>query len=390
MKRYRRPAAANTPGKASLRRLLPFLSQRDSVRRRPLKHSGPARLYLKKRRPSEKALPPGTDGFTVRKMAPGTNAPAENTRALPEDTARHGDVPAHESRPLLCRSMVLTVLTRLLHPPGWVLLSAPPIVFAALVCIFITESNNSVPAYAVYVMSAYCLCILIFPVCTMIKKAKAGIMQWITGTQFGEKYVHHLAFRGNISIYQGMAANFLYAAFRTAVGIRYGSVWSISIAAYYLVLGALRLSLILSCRSRDKLSRVRCYRRTAWLLFLLNVPMGGMILLMVLTNSCFSYPGYVIYLSAACTFYTVTISIVNLTRFGKLGNPLLSAAKVLNFISALMSVLGLQTAMIAQFSADDDSFRRLMNTITGGAVWTAVILTAVFSALRWSTRPRCK
>lgn len=77
-----------------------------------------------------------------------------------------------------------------------------------------------------------------------------------------------------------------------------------------------------------------CYRRIAWFLFLLNIPMGGMILLMVKTNSGFSYPGYIIYLSALYTFYTMGMSINNLVKYRKLGSPILSAAKVLNFVSA--------------------------------------------------------
>ena len=90
----------------------------------------------------------------------------------------------------------------------------------------------------------------------------------------------------------------------------------------------------------------RCYRVTAWLLFLLNIPMGGMIILMVLTNSGFSYPGHIIYLSALYTFYTLVTSVLNLVKFRRLGSPILTAAKVLNFISAMISILGLQTAMI--------------------------------------------
>ncbi len=84
------------------------------------------------------------------------------------------------------------------------------------------------------------------------------------------------------------------------------------------------------------------------------------------------------------TFYTMAMSVVNLAKYRKLGSPILSAAKVLNFIAALMSVLGLQTAMIAQFSAGNDVFRKTMNATTGGAVWSAVILTAVYMLHRSS------
>ena len=49
------------------------------------------------------------------------------------------------------------------------------------------------------------------------------------------------------------------------------------------------------------------------------------------------------------------------------------AAKVL---SAMMPILGLQTAMIAQFSGDAEHFRRMMNTITGSAVYAKELCEA--------------
>ena len=276
------------------------------------------------------------------------------------------------------------ILNKLLHPPKWVLFLVPPIIFAALIYIFLIGQKNSALAYPIYGLSAYCLTILILPLPKLMRNTKVCVMQRICDTEFGGKYVNDLAFRGNISIYQGMTANFLYVLFRIIVGIRYASVWFISMAVYYLVLAVLRLSLILNYRHKSKTVEMRCYRRTAWLLFLLNLPMGGMILLMVLTNSGYSYPGFVIYLSAMYTFYTMVTSVINLVRFCRLGSPILSAAKVLNFIAALMSILGLQTAMIAQFSTDGDGFRKMMNAITGGAIWLSVILTAVYMLCRSS------
>lgn len=278
----------------------------------------------------------------------------------------------------------LAIFNKFLHPPKWVLLLAPPVVFAALIYIFLTGQNNSALAYPIYGLSAYCLTILILPLPKLMRNAKVCVMRRINDTKFGGEYVNDLAFRGSVSIYQGMTVNFLYVLFRTVVGIRYASVWFISMAVYYLVLAVLRLSLVLNYRHKSKTVELRCYRRTAWLLFLLNLPMGGMILLMVLTNSGYSYPGYVIYLSAMYTFYTMVTSVINLVRFHRLGSPILSAAKVLNFIAALMSILGLQTAMIAQFSTEGDGFRKMMNAITGGAIWLSVILTAVYMLYRSS------
>ena len=285
------------------------------------------------------------------------------------------------------------MLHTLLHPAKWVRYSLPPAAFAALILIFASEQTESALAYPVYLMSAYSLAVLIAALPVLAKRIRqhkanllnrSKLMQKIASSAFVDQYLHDPAFRGSVSIYQGMIVNFFYVLFRIATGIRYASVWFISMAVYYMVLGGLRAYLISSYRRREAggLSfEYCCYRRTAWLLFLLNIPMGGMIVLMVRTNSGFFYPGYIIYLSALYTFYTMAVSIVNLVKFRKLGSPILSAAKVLNFVSAMMSILGLQTAMISRFSVNGENYRRLMNAVTGGFVYGIVVMIAVYMLL---------
>lgn len=279
------------------------------------------------------------------------------------------------------------ILKKMIHPPKWVLFLIPVVSYAALIFIFATGETESALAYPVYCMSAYSLVILLAAVPALTAKMKATVqnsrlMRKIADTKLGGKYLNDMAFRGGLSIYQGMTVNFFYVIFRIASGIRYRSAWFISMAVYYLVLGGMRALLVFHYRRGDKEQEIRCYRRIAWLLFLLNIPMGGMIVLMVKTNSGYSYPGYVIYISALYTFYSMTMSIVNVVKFRALGSPLLSAAKVLNFVSAMMSILGLQTAMIARFSQNGEDYRKMMNAITGGFVWGIVILVATYMLFR--------
>lgn len=278
------------------------------------------------------------------------------------------------------------IFQKLLHPSKWVLIFLPPISFAALIFIFATQNTKSATAYIIYCMSAYSLTIWSAAIPRLTKRIKSAIinsriMKKASASKITGRYLNDLAFRGNVSIYQGMAVNAFYVVFRIVAGIRYASVWFISMAVYYLVLGCLRAYLIVCYRRRDPELEHRCYHTTAWLLFLLNVPMGGMIVLMVRTNSAFSYPGSIIYLSALYTFYTMVTSVLNLVKFRKLGSPILSAAKVLNFIAAMMSILGLQTAMISRFSENGESYRKMMNAITGGFVYGIVILIAVIMLL---------
>ena len=45
-------------------------------------------------------------------------------------------------------------------------------------------------------------------------------------------------------------------------------------------------------------------------------------------------------------------------------------------VETLMSLFGLQTAMITAFSPDDEAFRLRMNTVTGTAVCAVVLIAA--------------
>lgn len=134
--------------------------------------------------------------------------------------------------------------------------------------------------------------------------------------------------------------------------------------------------------AKDLVFEYNCYKKTAWFLFLLNIPMSGMIVLMLWTNSGFTYPGYVIYLSAMYTFYKAIMAVTNLIKFRSAGSPIISSAKVVNFVAAMMSVLGLQTAMIAEFSENQENFRLVINSVTGGMITVTVVGIAVYMIIK--------
>lgn len=275
------------------------------------------------------------------------------------------------------------ILKKIFYPPMWVLCTVPWVSFTALILIFASGKTHNALAYVVYTLSAYSLAVLLAAVPGALQRVKEAIgrnqlARRIAALEMSVRYLNELSFRGLVSIYRGMIANFLYALFRLVAGVFHASVWFISMAVYYLVLGGMRAYLIACYRRRDEKGERKCYRRIACSLFLLNIPMGGMILLMIRTNSGYTHPGYIIYLSAAYTFYTMAASIHNIIKFRRLGSPILSAAKVLNFVAAMMSILGLQTSMISRFSTRDGAFCRQMNTITGICVYLMVILIAIY------------
>lgn len=199
------------------------------------------------------------------------------------------------------------------------------------------------------------------------------------------RYIRDAQFRSLAGIYIGLTVDILYAAFRAIVGLRYGSRWFLSMAVYYAVLGMLRAYLIFGMRRAAPLGsserlyyEYSCYRRTGFMLLALNAAMGAMISLMVIANLRYNYPGYIIYLSALHAFYMFISAIVNLAKSRRFGMPILSAARAVNLVAAMMSMLGLQTALIARFSPDTEMYPRRMNAITGGVIYIGVIAMAIY------------
>ena len=283
------------------------------------------------------------------------------------------------------------ILNKILHPPVGVIIILPIIAFAGLIYIFACDYTRGAAAYVFYALSAYSLVILVIDLPKRIPKIKNKIHAFIVkkseSVKFLNSYLTDSKFKGNVNLYQGAVIDAFYTGFKLITGIIYSSVWFITLAVYHLFLGFLRVYLIICGRKEKNLAEnllfeYNCYKKTAWCLFLLNIPMGGMIVLMIWANSGFTYPGYVIYLSAMYTFYKAIMAIINLVKFRNIGSPILSSAKVVNFVAAMMSVLGLQTAMIAAFSVNQETFRLTSNAITGGAITITVVVIAIYMIVK--------
>ena len=89
-----------------------------------------------------------------------------------------------------------------------------------------------------------------------------------------------------------------------------------------------------------------------------------------------SMAAYIIYCMSAYSLTVITAAVIR--SWGRIKKWAASLAPV----RWAMSVPGLQTAMIAEFSEKSEEFRILMNSITGGVVYITVIITAVYMLLR--------
>ncbi len=274
----------------------------------------------------------------------------------------------------------------LLFPPAWVLCTLPPAVFACLIAAAVRGVPQGTALYILYALSAYALTLWALAVPRLlrtVRRVRAGVR----ATRLGGRYLTDPRFHGTVRMVQATVANLCCAVFRTVTGIHYGSRWFLSLAGYCFLLALTRACLLLGLHRRagreDPLAyEYTCYRRAARMLLLVNLAIAVMAVQTVRENAGFVYPGTVIYASAAYTFYAVAHAVVSLVRLRRTGSPILSAGMTVGVAEALMSLFGLQTAMIAAFSPEDAAFRLRMNTITGAAVCTAVLTAAIVMLIR--------
>ncbi len=288
------------------------------------------------------------------------------------------------------------IINKILYPPAWVIALSSVIGFPATIVSlkFLSETNPI--SYVSYVLSAYALTTLCFNFTRAKKrcrelihgdeiKAIVSFRNFMHRYKYTSMYLDDREFRAKVSLYIGLIINLMYAVFKCSTGAIFRSAWLWAIGVYYVILSAIRLMLLRNVRITDKKEHTaerRIYeyksaRLCGIMMLALNVAMTLMTVQMIWQNRGYEYRGYIIYISALYAFYCLINAVVNVVKFAKINNPILSAAKMLSLAGALMSMFALQTAMFSAFGGGE-SYQRLMNTVTGGIVCAAVLGIAMF------------
>lgn len=283
-------------------------------------------------------------------------------------------------------------------PPVPTLLVAVPS-FALVIYVLANNGMENMPvSYAAYILSAYALVITGTGIAGIVKWLRDGIenhplIKRALEIPLLKKYLKEVSFRTETSLYQGLFINLLYAALKFGSGVYYRSVWFVALAFYYFLLAVMRFSLLHYVRkhkSNDKAAELKRYRFCGIVLLFMNQALAGIVIIVIKQNKGFEYSGLLIYAMAVYAFYAVITSVKNVVKFRKYGSPILSAAKVINMTAALVSMLSLETAMLAQFGGNDDAaFRQIMISATGAGVCVIVLGMAVFMIAKSTKALRC-
>lgn len=261
-----------------------------------------------------------------------------------------------------------------------VLLSA-----VGLALVFIMGWDTSPIAYVVYVLSFYALTTLCLFCWKRLPACYKELKQKVYDHPYGNKYMTDVGYKVRVSLYISLGINLVYSIFKLVSGIVYSTFWWGAIAVYYIVLSVIRFLLLNYMqggrRERDLAAEYRRYRLCGILMVLLNLTLTGVVLHMLFQNKEYVSNEILVIASATYTFYTVTVSIIDIIKYRKHDNPVYSASKAIRLASALVSLLSLETSMLVQFG-EDEAFRRLMTALTGAGVCVFVLAMSVYMIVR--------
>ena len=280
------------------------------------------------------------------------------------------------------------ILHRLLFPGPAVVLLSVPTAAVLLIDKFAFAGEYSPIAYPSYVFSAYTLTIVCAWVVKNGRSAKAGLTSAIHRIPLAHRYLTDVSFRLHVSLYLSLGMNVLYAVMKFIFGVWYHSVWFGTLAVYYFFLAVMRFGLLYHANrngfGKNIPAELRQYRMCGIVLMLMNVALSGVVILVVRKNEGFQYAGYLIYFMAMYAFYNMIMAVMNVVKYRKYHSPVMSAAKVISLAAALVSMLSLETAMLAQFDKGQNPkpFRRIMTGCTGGGVCAMVLGIAVYMVIQ--------
>ena len=275
----------------------------------------------------------------------------------------------------------------LLFPPLWVLLVLTLLTAAGLVAVFSKDLSTTIPAYIIYAVAFYTLCIdTLFCIMVLPKQQKALRAKLHTYPLL-HRYMTDPAFKTRVSLFLSLAVNLLYAGVNVLSWVLYRSMWFVVLAVYYAILSVMRFLLVRYIHrhplGEDRLGELRRARLCSYILLLLNFVLTGAVMMILFVDKGFTYHGILIYFMAAYTFYITTHAIISLIKYRKYHSPVMTTSKIIALSAALVSMLALETAMFSQFGGNmARESQQLMIALTGAAVSAVVIALSVFMIVK--------
>lgn len=242
-------------------------------------------------------------------------------------------------------------------------------------------------SYPLYVVAAMTLTYTVYSLVRVVPTMKSRFLTVMGKRDFTRNLTEDYSFRTVAFSCISFVINIGFVIFNSVFAITLHSVWYGAMAGYYLLLSAIRGSVVLGGRKAVRKARgdetallvnkLKVYRNCGVSLFILEVAMAVAVSLMVLSRRPTQSTEIMAIASAAYTFVKMTASIVNLVKAKRIKDPVVQSIRNIGLAEATVSMLSLCTVLIATFGKEDtDMFA--MKAVAGMVVCLMTVLLGAF------------
>ncbi|MBR2801543.1 MAG: hypothetical protein IKE21_02960 [Erysipelotrichaceae bacterium] len=174
----------------------------------------------------------------------------------------------------------------------------------------------------------------------------------------------------------GLFWNILYALFHLVLSFYYRSYWYLSLGAWYLLLGILKLYVLLQkdVRKQQKICGIGILGMAVILAGIVAVgirerqnPVRGLITMIAL---------------AAFTFTLLTVAVVRVIKARRSRSEEIFVRRDIALVSAVGSLLSLERGMLGSFGDPCGSFTLQMEAGTGAGAFLLIVIIGIFTLKR--------
>lgn len=211
------------------------------------------------------------------------------------------------------------------------------------------------------------------------------ILEVIKKNPLGERFLADYTFRTILTTLPAFLINVAYTVYNGVIGIMNQSVWFITMAVYYSLLGIMRYRAVSTGRKISRLDdreqirkkELSVIKTDGILLLVLNLALSGVVLLTIAQDTAKRYSEIMVISIAAYTFYKITMAVVNMVKVRKRKSPILITIRNIGAADALVSMVTLQAAMFASFQDKNSLNTNQMNAITGLSVCILISILGI-------------
>ena len=181
------------------------------------------------------------------------------------------------------------------------------------------------------------------------------------------------------SPYTSLLFNVAYAVGNCVLGFLSQSWWFITVGAYYAVLTTTRISVLQIERKAKRNDDTDLFARrvTGVLLVVLSFCIVGVNVMSAVKDRGTDFHEIVMITIATYTFTKITIAIIGMVKAKHSVSPVLKTLRNISLADASVSVYTMQRSMLVSFPGMEAAEIRLLNMLTGTAVWIVVLLLGI-------------